>query len=189
LYVPFQQNPSGAISILVRTTGKPENVVSALKAQLWAVDPALPAKYLATAEDLLSESLRQPRSNTVLISLFAGIAFLLAMIGLYGVMAYSVSQRTREIGVRMSLGAQKQTILRMILSHGMRVTLLGVLAGIAGALSLTQFISSLLFQVSARDPMILSFGAAAMIAISLIASYIPARRAMNVDPIIALHYE
>ena len=189
LYVPFQQNPSGAISILVRTTGKPENVVSMLKTQLWAVDPALPAKYLAKAEDLLSESLQQSRSNTVLLSLFAGIAFLLAMIGVYGVMAYSVSQRTREIGVRMSLGAQKHTILKMILSHGMRVTILGVFAGVAGALSLTHFISSLLFEVSARDPIILSFGAAVMIAISLIASYVPARRAMNVDPMVALRYE
>ncbi|MGH9857194.1 MAG: ABC transporter permease, partial [Acidobacteriota bacterium] len=189
LYVPFQQNPSGAISILVRTKGKPENVVSALKTQLWAVDPSLPATYLATAENLLSDSLKQPRSNTVLISLFAGIAFLLAMIGLYGVMAYSVSRRTREIGVRISLGAQKHTILKMILSHGIRLTLFGVLAGIAGALALTRFISSLLFEVSSRDPMILFFGVSAMIAISLIASYIPARRAMNVDPIVALRYE
>ena len=189
LYVPFKQNPSGAISIVVRTTADPENVASSLKTQLWSVDPALPAKYLATAENLLSESLRQPKSNTILLSLFAGIAFLLAMIGLYGVMAYSVSQRTREIGVRMSLGAQKYTILRMILSQGMRVTLLGVLAGIAGALSLTHLLSTLLFQVDARDPMIIGIGAAALTAISLIASYIPARRAMNVDPMIALRYE
>jgi putative ABC transport system permease protein len=189
LYVPFNQSPSGAISIVVRTKGDPENVISALKGQLWTVDPALPAKYLSTAENLVSESLRGPRSNTVMLSLFAGMAFLLAMIGLYGVIAYSVSQRTREIGVRMSLGAQKGTILKMILGRGMRLTLLGIAAGIAGALSLTHLISSLLYEVSARDPLIIISGAACMTAISLIACYIPARRAMKVDPIVALRYE
>jgi putative ABC transport system permease protein len=189
LYVPFNQSPSGAISIVVRTKGDPENVITALKSQLWTVDPALPAKYLSTAENLVSESLSRPRSNTVMLSLFAGMAFLLAMIGLYGVIAYSVSQRTREIGVRMSLGAQKGTILKMILGRGMRLTLLGIAAGIAGALSLTHLISSLLYEVSARDPLIIISGAACMTAIALIACYIPARRAIKVDPIVALRYE
>ena len=189
IYVPFSQNPSGAISIIVRTQGEPENIISSLKGQLWAVDPSLPAKYLATAEDLVSRSLHRPRSNTVLLSLFAGMAFILAMIGLYGVIAYSVSQRTREIGVRISLGAQRNEIVKMILSQGMRLILIGISVGTAGALALTHLISSLLYNVSTQDPLIFSLGALLMIAISLIACYIPARRAMKVDPMIALRYE
>jgi putative ABC transport system permease protein len=189
IYVPYNQSPSGAISIIVRTQGEPKYVISALKTQLWAVDPTLPAKYLSTAEELVSQSLHRPRSNTVLLTLFAGMAFLLAMIGVYSVIAYSVSQRTREIGVRISLGAQRSEILKMILSQGMRLIVFGIAAGIIGALALTHLISSLLFNVSSQDPLIFSLGAFLMIIISLIACYIPARRAMKVDPVVALRYE
>ncbi len=189
IYVPFNQSPSGAISIIVRTKGEPKNVISDLKSQFWAVDPALPAQYLSTAEALVSRSLHRPRSNTVMLSLFAGMAFLLAMIGLYGVIAYSVYQRTREIGVRMSLGAQQATILGMVLGQGLRLTLFGIVLGTAAAFGLTRFISSLLYEVSSRDPLIFVLGAALMTLVSLLACYMPARRAMKVDPVVALRYE
>ncbi len=189
IYVPFQQSPSGAITVIVRTKGAPENSISGLKRQFWAVDPMLPAEHLSTTKHLVLQSLHRPRSNTVLLSLFAGIAFLLAMIGLYGVIAYSVSQRTREIGLRMSLGAQRGAILRMLLTQGLRMTLIGVATGTAGALAVTHLISSLLFNVSSRDPFVFAIGAGLMTAISMIACYIPARRAMKVDPLVALRYE
>ncbi|HEY7160508.1 MAG TPA: FtsX-like permease family protein, partial [Acidobacteriota bacterium] len=181
--------PSGAITILVRSKGDPKNVISDLKKQFWAVDPILPAQYLSTSKDLLSQSLHAPRSNTVLFSLFAGVAFLMAMIGLYGVIAYSVYRRTREIGVRLSLGAQQSTILKMILGQGLRLTFLGIVVGSIAAVALTSFISSLLYGVSSRDPLIFGLGAAAMILVSLLACYLPARRAMRVDPVVALRYE
>jgi putative ABC transport system permease protein len=189
IYVPFNQSPSGAITILVRTKGDAKNLISDLKKQFWAVDSALPAQYLSTTKDLLSQSLLRPRSNTVLISMFAVMAFLMAMIGLYGVIAYSVYRRTREIGVRISLGAQRSTILKMILAQGLRLTFFGIVVGTAAAFLLTHLISSLLYQVSSRDPLIFCLGALAMILVSLLACYIPARRAMRVDPVVALRYE
>jgi putative ABC transport system permease protein len=189
IYVPFNQAPSGAITILVRTKGEPKNVISDLKRQFWAVDPMLPAQYLSTSKDLLSQSLHAPRSNTVLLSMFSAMAFLMAMIGLYGVIAYSVYRRTREIGVRISLGAQRSTILKMILSQGLRLTLFGIAIGTVAALALTTLISSLLYGVSSRDPFIFCLGALAMILVSLLACYIPAHRAMRVDPVVALRYE
>jgi putative ABC transport system permease protein len=189
IYVPFNQNPSGAITILVRTKGDAKNLIYDLKKEFWAIDPALPAQYLSTTEDLLSQSLLRPRSNTLLISMFAAMAFLMAMIGLYGVIAYSVYRRTREIGVRISLGAQRSTILKMILGQGLRLTLFGIVAGTVAAFALTHLISSLLFKVSSRDPLIFVLGALTMILVSLLACYIPARRAMRVDPVIALRYE
>ena len=149
----------------------------------------MPAQYLSTTEDLLSESLLRPRSNTVLLSMFAAMAFLMAMIGLYGVIAYSVYRRTREIGVRISLGAQRSAILKMILGQGLRLTVFGIVAGTVAAFALTHLISSLLFEVSSRDPLIFVLGALAMIVVSLLACYIPARRAMRVDPVVALRYE
>jgi putative ABC transport system permease protein len=149
----------------------------------------LPAQYLSTTEDLLSQSLLRPRSSTVLLSMFAAMAFLMAMIGLYGVIAYSVYRRTREIGVRISLGAQRSAILKMILAQGLRLTLFGIVVGTAAAFMLTRLISSLLYQVSSRDPIIFCLGALAMILVSLLACYIPARRAMRVDPVVALRYE
>ncbi len=189
IYVPFIQSPSGAITILVRTIGDPKNLISDLKKQFWAVDPALPAQYLSTTEDLLSQSLLRPRSNTVLLSMFAAMAFLMAMIGLYGVITYSVYRRTREIGVRISLGAQRSAILKMILGQGLRLTVFGIVVGTVAAFALTRLISSLLYQVSSRDPLIFCLGALAMILVSLLACYIPARRAMRVDPVVALRYE
>jgi putative ABC transport system permease protein len=189
IYVPFNQSPTGAITIVVRTKGEPKKTISDLKAQFWSVDPALPAQYLSTTRELLSQSLHRPRSNTILLSMFAAMAFLMAMIGLYGVIAYSVYRRTREIGVRISLGAQRSTIMKMILGQGLRLTLFGIVAGIIASLAVTKVISSLLYQVSSRDPLILCLGALAMILVSLLACYIPARRAMRVDPVVALRYE
>jgi putative ABC transport system permease protein len=140
-------------------------------------------------ENLISDSVSPRRFSSVLVAIFAGLALLLAAIGIYGVMSYTVSRRTQEIGVRMALGAQLASVRRMILSQTLKLTLLGVGLGLAGAFVVARFLTSLLFGVGIYDPATFLGVAALLIAVALAASYIPARRAMRVDPIVALRYE
>ena len=129
------------------------------------------------------------RYPAILIAVFAGVAMLLAAIGLYGVISYSVAQRTQELGVRIALGAQRRDIFRLVMGQGLTVTIVGVVIGVAGSFALTRFLSSLLFEVSPNDPMIILGVVTLMILVALAASYIPTRRAANVDPLVALRYE
>jgi putative ABC transport system permease protein len=138
---------------------------------------------------LISDSVSPRRFSSALVAIFAGLALLLAVVGVYGVMSYTVSQRTQEIGVRMALGAQMSTVRRMILGQTLRLTLLGVGLGLAGAVVVARFLTSLLFGVGMYDPVTFLGVAGLLIAVALAASYIPARRAMRVDPIVALRYE
>ncbi len=140
-------------------------------------------------EQLLDEFVAQPRLNMVLLGIFAGLALALAAVGIYGVISYSVTQRTHEIGVRMALGAQRGDVVRLILSHGLRLALVGLAIGIAGALASTRALSRMLFGVSTTDPMIFAGLSLLLIAVAAVASYVPARRAMRVDPMVALRYE
>jgi putative ABC transport system permease protein len=140
-------------------------------------------------EENIAQSISQPRFRTVLLAVFAGIALVLAAVGIFGVMAYSVAQRTRELGLRMALGASRGQVLQLVLAHGVRLTLIGVAIGLAGTFFLTRYVSSLLFNVPAYDPMTLVGGVAALIVISICACYIPAQRATLVDPIVALREE
>ena len=188
-YVPYFQSPGDSVQLAVRSAADPDSIVSAVRAQIRDVDPDQPLYHVATLQQVLSESLAPRRFNMLLLGIFAGIALPLATVGIYGVMAFSVTQRTHEIGIRMALGAQKGDVLRMVVGQGLKLALIGVAIGIAGALALTRFLSSLLYGVKPTDP--LTFVAVSLIltAVALLASYMPARRATKVDPMVALRYE
>jgi len=152
------------------------------------LDPGVPPEFGSFAA-LVSSSLRARRFNLILVGFFAGAALLLAVVGLYGVMAHSVVRRAAEIGVRIALGATRANILRLVLAQGVRVTAIGVILGIAGSLALTRAIRSLLFGLDPADPATFAAVALLLIAVAFLACYLPARRASNVDPMVALHYE
>jgi len=153
------------------------------------LDPALPVANVRTMDEVMSATQSRPRFLTILLTLFSAVALVLAVVGIYGVISYSVAQRTREFGLRMALGAQRAEVLSLVLKRGMLLGLIGVIVGLAGALSLTRFLSGLLFGVTPTDP--ITFGAVSLLlaAIAFLASYIPARRATKVDPMEALRHE
>jgi putative ABC transport system permease protein len=188
-YVPCLQSPHDSMQLAVRTAVEPESIVSAVRAQVRAVDPEQPLYHVATLEQVLSESLAPRRFNMLLLGIFAGIALALATVGIYGVMAFSVTQRTHEIGIRMALGAERRNVLGLIVRQGLRLTLFGVVLGVAGAWALTSFLASFLFGVAPRDPATFALVSLALVAVSILACYIPARRATRVDPMVALRYE
>jgi putative ABC transport system permease protein len=153
------------------------------------LDPQQPVARLVTLDELMEASTAQPRFRTLLLGSFAGIALALSAIGIYGVMAYTVSRRTREIGVRMALGARPVDILRLILGESMTLTLLGVLLGLVGAYVVTRVMNSLLFGVASTDPFTFASATLLLCSVALLASYVPARRAARVDPLDALHFD
>jgi predicted permease len=189
LYLPILQSPGYAMAVYVRTEGNPAGLTQALREQVQAVDPNLPLFGERTMEDLVSASLGQRRFAMQVVGLFGVLALFLAGIGIYGVMAYSVTQRTREIGIRLALGASTGNILRWLLQQGMRLTLIGVGVGLLGALALTRLLRGLLFGIAPTD--LLTYGGLTLLlaGVALLACYIPARRATKVDPLVALRYE
>ena len=189
IYVPFVQNPFWAADIAVRTHGSPSALSGALREQIRAIDAALPVAYVLPMQEVIGSSMAQPRFRTRLLSLFGAAALLLAAIGIYGVLAYTVAQQTREIGIRMALGANPATVLRLVLGRGLRLAGAGTAIGVLAALLLTQLLKSLLFDVSATDPLTFAAVAALLLGVALLACYVPARRAMRVDPMVALRYE
>jgi putative ABC transport system permease protein len=189
-YFSYQQIPSSYMNMVARSkSDNPASLASGLRQAVAQVDKDQPLSDVKTMEQLLADSLARRRFNMLLLGLFAAVALLLAAVGIFGVMNYSVTQRTHEIGIRMALGAQSRDVLRMIVGQGMILALIGVLIGLAASFALTRLMSSLLYGVTATDP--LTFAAVALIlsAVALLASFIPARRATRVDPIIALRYE
>ena len=188
-YVPYLQSPRNSMQLAVRTAADPDSMVSAVRAQIRDVDPDQPLYHVATLQQVLSESLAPRRFNMLLLGIFAGIALALATVGIYGVMAFSVTQRTHEIGIRMALGAHKRDVLKMVVGQGLKLALLGVAIGIVGAFALTRFLSSLLYAVKPTDPLTFISVSLILIAVALLACYIPARRAANVDPMVALRHE
>jgi len=189
LYRSFRQYEAAFMNIVVRSTGEPSTLIPALRSRIREVDKYAPITRIRTLEEVVSESIAQPRFYTLLLALFAGVAVILAAIGLYGVMSYAVSQRTREIGIRLALGAEPQRILRMIVGQGLLLILIGVAAGLAAAFALTRLIATLLFGVSATDPGTFAVIALTLIVVALAACYLPARRATKVDPMTALRCE
>jgi putative ABC transport system permease protein len=189
IYWPYSQFPVNFNAIVVRGDTDPLRLVSAVKSQIWSVDKNQPISKIATMEQVLSDSIAQRRLYLVLLGVFAGAALLLAAVGIYGVMSYSVSQRTHEMGIRLALGAPQTEILKLILGRGAKLALLGVATGILAATALTRLMSSLLFGVSPSDPATLAAVAVLLMLVAMAACYIPARRAMRVDPMIALRYE
>lgn len=189
LYFPHSQRPARAMTVLLRTTGEPEALTRTVRSQVWAIDKDQPLTRIATLEEMVDELSAHRRFNAVLLAVASAIALLLAAVGIYGVMAYSVTQRTHEIGVRMALGAQQSEVLRLIVSRGLGLALAGVVIGLVGSLLLTGLLSKLLYGVSARDPVTFGGIALLLVGVALVASWLPARRAARIDPVIALRYE
>ena len=173
----------------IQTAGDPEPLAPAVRSAIWAVDANLPISRTQTMEQVRSAVLGPQQVNFSLVGLFGIVALVLAAVGLYGVTAYSVAQRTHEIGIRVALGARRAEVLRLVLGQGAKLAMLGLAIGTAAALALSQFLSSLLYGVTARDPLTFAGVAALLAGVALAASYIPARRAMRVDPMIALRHE
>ena len=177
------------MTLFLRTEGDPTRAAAGLRRMVAAIDRDQPVGQIATMRTLVNDSLRQPRFNTILLGLFAGIALALAVIGIYGVVAWNVAQRTREFGIRQALGADGRSILQLVVRQGMRVVLLGLLLGLGGALAATRALQNMLFGVNAFDPLTFLLVAALLAAVALLACVVPARRATRVDPMTALRSE
>ena len=189
MYVPYRQDVFSAMWVMVRTQGDPAQMSGAARLAVREVDPSLPAFSMTPLADVVSESVAQRRFSMLLLGLFALVALFLAAVGLYGVVAYTVSQRTQEIGLRMAIGAQPGDVLRMVLGGGMKLALLGVAIGIVGALGLASLVASMLFGVTPFDPVSYAATATGLLLVAALACYVPARRAMAVDPLVALRQE
>jgi putative ABC transport system permease protein len=189
VYISYQQFGPTRAGLLVRTTGDPLNLVSAVRAQILAVDPQQPIYNVNTMSAMMATAIAPRRVNTVLLSGFALLALTLAAVGIYGVMANLVTQRTVEIGLRMALGAQPSDVLRLVMGRGLTLTITGAAIGLGAALALTHLMESMLFGVSATDPITFAGVAALLSGVALVACYVPARRAMKVDPMVALKWE
>ena len=189
LYYPMAIRVWPLMDIVVRANGLPEALLPAVRQKVHEFDVELALANVRTMEQWLSNTAAQPRLNTLLLSVFASVALLIASIGIYGVLAYSVSQRTGEIGVRMALGATPRGVLRLIVGEGMKVVLIGIGAGLAGGLVVGRAVSSLVFGVPVRDPVTFTAVAVVLAAVAIAACVIPALRASRVDPIVALRNE
>jgi len=187
--VPEAQFPQRAGTFLVRTKGDPAAVVPALRREVASVDKDIPLYNLRTMEQVLSDSLSRRRFQMVLVAAFAGVGLLLAAVGIYGVISYTVAQRSHEIGVRMALGARTGNILRLVVGQGLWLALAGVGLGLVGAFALTRVLTSLLYGVTATDPLTFACVSLGLLGVALLACLLPARRATKVDPMIALRYE
>jgi predicted lysophospholipase L1 biosynthesis ABC-type transport system permease subunit len=185
-YFPMRQSPESRAFVLLRTTGDPITLVAAARAAVWSIDRNQAIAGIRTVPELLAQQELNRRFTTLLLGVFASVALVLAIIGTYGVIAHATAQRTQEIGIRMALGADRRTILRMVLSGGLRIAAAGLALGVFGALALTQVLSGLLFGVSARDPLTFVLVPGALLVVALAACLIPARRAMQVEPAVAL---
>jgi putative ABC transport system permease protein len=175
--------------LTIRTQGDPYPLLKSIRTEIWSQDPKLAISEIKTMDAIVDEELARTKFSMFLLGVFAAIALLLAAIGIYGVMAYSVAQRTREIGIRMALGASRADVLRMVGHRGLMLAIVGVALGLSGALGLTRFMKSLLFGVSPADPETLTAVCALLIGVTIAACYIPARRATKVEPVEALRYE
>jgi putative ABC transport system permease protein len=188
-YRPFTQIPSGSLTFGVRVSADAVSLIPALKARVWEVNPAQSIYAVDTMDRLVFESLKARRFSLLLLCAFASLALGLAVVGIYGVMSFATSQRTREIGLRIALGAQKRDVLSLILSQGARLTLSGVGIGLLTAWALTRLLTRLLYSVSATDPLVFGGVALLLTVVAMAACYLPARRAMKVDPLAALRHE
>jgi putative ABC transport system permease protein len=189
VYLPSYGSGPGPVQFAVHTAGNPTAVTPALRSILKEIDPNLPLADVQTMDEIVSRSVAPRRFNMFLLTIFAGVALLLALVGVYGVLAYSVGQRTAEIGLRVALGATPRSVLTLIVGQGMRPIMVGIAIGIAGALGLSHFVSSLLFNVKPVDPV--TYGAVALLVAvaALLSCYVPALRALRIDPVAALRQD
>ncbi|MGA7225600.1 MAG: FtsX-like permease family protein, partial [Candidatus Acidiferrales bacterium] len=189
VYVPLAQSPLGSMNFVISTKGDPLSMVGAVKNAMEGMDADLPFYGVQTFNAYLAQGFAQSRFLTWLLGLFAALALALAAVGLYGLVSYSATRRTHEIGIRMALGAQRGDVLRMVVGQGIKLALIGVASGIIVALGLTRFLSTMLFGITATNPLTFVAVTIILVGVALAASYIPARRAIRVDPMVALRYE
>jgi len=189
VYSPDLEDVGDTMSFVIRVTGEPAGLISAVRGVVAEVEPNQPLHNVMTMEQRLANTTTSRRLNTALLGSFAAVALLLAVVGIYGVMSYAVTQRRREIGVRMALGAQQSDVLGLFIHGGLRLTLLGVAIGLAGAFALTRYLSNLLYSVKVTDPVTFLGFAVALTGVALLACWLPARRAAKLDPMVALRTE
>jgi putative ABC transport system permease protein len=189
VYMPHAKVPVSGLALVARTSSNPHDFIAAVRREVAQLDPDLPVSEIATMEEVVAEAIWQPRLYAMLFAVFAGGALLLALIGIYGVMAFLVQTRTHEIGIRMALGADTRDVFKLIVGRGMKLTAVGVVLGAAGAIALTRLMHSLLFNTSATDPFTFILLSVLLSVAAFLACYLPARRAAKVDPLIALRYE
>jgi putative ABC transport system permease protein len=192
VYSPFAQSDERwkrFMTIAIRTRDESAGLIEEVKKQVWSLDGQIPVSDVHAMDDLIAVSLAQQRFNMLLLGLFAALALILAAVGIYGAIAYAVNQRRHEIGIRIALGARRSDVLRLVLGDGAKIALFGITFGIAGALVLTRLMASLLFEVKPTDPATFAGVAILLALVALAACCIPARRAMRVDPMVALRYE
>jgi putative ABC transport system permease protein len=188
-YFPYRQLVWQPPIMMVRTSVPPRTLESAVRRQVSALDPLVPVFQVSSMDDLLSAQVTQPRFHTLLLGCFAGIALLLTMVGLYGVMAYSVTRRTREIGVRIALGASREAVLSMVLKQALVLLAVGLVLGLVGSMAGGRLLRGMLYGVSSLDPRVLGLSGLVVALTGLLAAFLPARRAAAVEPITALRHE
>jgi putative ABC transport system permease protein len=189
VYLPLAQDYAPAATLQVQTVGKPETVIAGVRGQIQSLEPNLAITNVQTIGEIIDQGLWAPEMGAALLTLFGGLALVLAAVGVYGVLAYSVTQQTREIGIRIAMGAERSDVLRLVVGQGLKLAGAGLALGILFALALTRQLSSLLFGVSAYDPLTYAGVTVILVAVALLACYIPAQRATHVDPLVALRYE
>jgi putative ABC transport system permease protein len=189
VYAPEDQVPSGGMSLALRSAGNPASLAPTIQREVASIDPDLPVYRVRTMTEVMGESVQRRRLGLILLEVFAGLALVLAGVGIYGVTAYGVAQRQVEIGVRMALGADRGKVLRMMIAGGMTTIAFGLALGVALAPVVTRMMGGLLFKVRPADPLAIAGGAAVLVAMAFLAILIPARRATTVSPMTALRYE
>jgi putative ABC transport system permease protein len=188
-YVPYAQLPFAPMSVVVRTVITPQSIVPTLAKKVQSLDKDLPLLHVKTLNAYIGDSIASTRFETILLGIFGALAFVLTAVGLYGVVSYTTVQRTREIGIRVAMGAEREAIIRMIVGNGVSLASIGMGIGVAAAFLLTRLVANLLYGVSASDPLTFLSVVVVLIAMAMLAGYIPARRAAKVDPMVALRYE
>jgi putative ABC transport system permease protein len=189
MYMPYAQQTEAGFVLMIRAAAGMTGLADAVRKEVLSVDPEQPVHSIKPLDRVKAESIAAPRFRTLLLGLFAGVAMLLAAVGIYSVMSYSVAQRSHEFGIRMALGAQRSDLLKMVLRDGLALTIAGMAVGLAASFALTRWISSLLFKVDATDPVTFVAVSLLLVGVALTACFVPARRATRVDPIVALRYE
>jgi putative ABC transport system permease protein len=189
MYVPDRQRPEREMNLVIRAALDPASLAASVRGAVSAIDPDQPVANIKPMSRLLADSVAKPRFNYVLLTVFAAVALILTITGVYGVMSYAVAQRTREMGIRLALGARGADVLKLVIRQGMKPVIAGAALGLAGAYALTRVMATLLFGVSPTDPTVFIGVAALLATVALLACYLPARRAMNIDPVVALRRE
>jgi putative ABC transport system permease protein len=188
-YFPYNQTPDNSMTVIIKGAADPNQLISSVRGAIKEIDPDQPIYSVRTMNEIRAESVAGERLNLTLLSLFAGIALVLAIVGIYGVMSYSVTQRTHEIGIRMAIGARPRDVFKMVLAQGMKLALIGVVLGLGFAFALTRLMETMLFGVEPTDKLTFAAISIMLITVALLACYLPGRRATKVEPTISLRYE